>query len=205
MKKILIVILASILFLPQFAMSEKLHPQKVKVIKKFKHDKTRVVKLFGPVRKLLTDDVVFQLQELDATKRAPITLLIDSNGGSVRDGADVINAIDNLDSDLTCVITGNAFSMAAVIATSCPKLYIHKFGMVMFHEASFTVSGNIGEIERLVEIHKKFIANFEVYIARKLGIPLARLVKLEKENWWLNASEAVSCGFASAVVAQQVY
>ena len=197
MKKIIATFLVALL--PSIALSEHLQPSSVTIIPKLRYDKSRVVEIYGPIDDFLSHHAINRLKALDK-KKGQITMLIDSPGGSIAAGAEIINAMESLENPLVCLIQKDAFSMAALISTACPKLYIHKFGLVMFHEASFTVGGTIDEIKHMLTVYKRFLHNFQAYIARKLGITVEELEEREKENWWMNAEDAVKCGFARAIV-----
>lgn len=198
MKKFLAFILCCLVATPAFA--ERLRGKQiaVKEVDRLNFTPERTVVLKGVVNFPLTDAVSKRLAELDDGK--PILLVINSPGGNVAAGYDVIKTMEELDSPLTCVVDDMAYSMGAIIAAYCPRLYVHKRSSIMFHEISWTVQGN----ETTHKIRQKHAENdileMDKDIAKKLGISVKEFKAKKQIEWWMTASQAVSCGFATAIV-----
>ncbi|HUS34784.1 MAG TPA: ATP-dependent Clp protease proteolytic subunit [Verrucomicrobiae bacterium] len=80
--------------------------------------KDRAVFLSKPIDDESAKDVIAKLLFLKAVTNAPITLYINSPGGSVTAGLAIIETIESLNCEVRTVCTGRADSLAAIILAS---------------------------------------------------------------------------------------
>lgn len=97
-----------------------------------------------------TADVVKALNE--ATE--DVTLVINSPGGSVLEGLQVVNAIRNCKQKVTAKVEVMACSMGGVIALACNQLIMHKDDLLMLHNCMSYAEGNKEEIANAIESMK---------------------------------------------------
>ena len=97
-----------------------------------------------------TADVVKALNE--ATE--DVTLVINSPGGSVLEGLQVVNAIRNCKQKVTAKVEVMACSMGGVIALACNQLIMHKDDLLMLHNCMSYAEGNKEEIANVIESMK---------------------------------------------------
>lgn len=106
----------------------------------------RVVRLNDDVNEKSALEVIQKLKYLDARNpnKEDITLIINSDGGSVNQGMAIYDTMRSLKSDVKTVCEGRAYSMGAyLVAAGTPgKRYALPSCRMMFHESS---SGNRGK------------------------------------------------------------
>lgn len=95
-------------------------------------------------------DVVKALNE--ATE--DVTLVINSPGGSVLEGLQVVNAIRNCKQKVTAKVEVMACSMGGVIALACNQLIMHKDDLLMLHNCMSCVEGNKEDLANEIESMK---------------------------------------------------
>lgn len=95
-------------------------------------------------------DVVKTLNE--ATE--DVTLVINSPGGSVLEGLQVVNAIRNCKQKVTAKVEVMACSMGGVIALACNQLIMHKDDLLMLHNCMSCVEGNKEDLANEIESMK---------------------------------------------------
>lgn len=131
----------------------------------------------------------------------PIYLVFDSPGGSIGDGLDLLAFAKTLSNVHT--ISMYSASMAAFLVEALPgKRYITDDGYLMFHRAKGSFQGQfeVGEVESMLQLAKKLVLKLEKKVAARLGIPLAVYKNYAKDEWWLDADDAIKYKAADAIV-----
>lgn len=173
-------------------------------VKEMVVDPTRFVLLKAVIEQGPTDKINSKLKALDEMP-APIYMIINTPGGNVESGFELVQTVQSLKSPLICIIESKAYSMGALLASYCPKLYIHKFGMVMFHEAAYTVQGNTTQVHVRVNAIEKHLDELFSDVAKQLDIsPQAFRNKIHDE-WWISATESAAIGFTDGVIEKLTY
>ena len=75
----------------------------------------RILLVAGPVNDNMSTIVQAQLMYLDSADNLPITMHIDSPGGSVKSGLSMVDVMQYIKSDIITVNTGMAASMGSVL------------------------------------------------------------------------------------------
>ena len=162
--------------------------------------KERVVTLEGDITDEKGDEIVRQLLILASQSPAEITMLINSPGGSVSAGLSVIDTMRLIGRDITCVCTGLAASMAAVIFSEGTKRLMFPHSRVMIHQAK--VIGNIsGNSETLSQIGKHLSDTSKTVdgiLAKNTGKTLKEIAKATSFDNYMTPEEAISFGIADA-------
>lgn len=146
--------------------------------------------------------VVAQILEKDKilNKREPIYLVLDTPGGSVGAGLDLIEAVKGLDREVRTVTTFAA-SMGFITAQSLGKRYITETGVLMSHRARGGSRGQIpGELNTRVNFWTKYLKEVDKGVAKRLGITADELLQKHYDEWWMGGTEAVDAGAADKVV-----
>lgn len=102
---------------------------------------------------------------MDKENHRPITLYINSPGGDVISGLQIIDTMYSLQSEVYTVCTGQCASMAAVILSAGEKRMILPHARVMIHQVSSGTQGKVfnmkaayEETERLNDISMGILA-----------------------------------------------
>lgn len=134
----------------------------------------------------------------------PITLYINSSGGSVIDGFQAIDDVLELRRngiEVNIVVRGQAASMAAVLLQAGTKRIVGRHAFIMLHRASFAVQGDAARVEDAVEETRMLENCVYGLLAERTGKTVSywrnRLSK--RKDVWLSAEEAVACGLADEV------
>jgi len=201
--QILGAILAVVIFSNCYAEPLKATPQKIKYLSKLEIDETRTVEIKGVIQGYSANKVIEQLEALDDGK--PILIRIDSPGGEIFSGVRILKAMDEVKSPITCYVSGMAASMAAVIATACPVLFVDKLSMSMFHEYSAGYEGSRKQLKSHMAASEAMWEMLASQTAKNLGISTAEFERrIDGIEWWLSPQEAVRSGFARAIVEKVV-
>jgi len=167
--------------------------------------RSRQVTLFGAVddeKALKTTAQLLALEEEDP--EAPITLVLNSPGGSVTDGFAIYDTIRFIQPRVRVVCMGMAASIATVILLAADKedrlalpntkLLIHQVylpGVVRGQASDLEITARdlLATRDKINELY-----------ARETGQPLERIARDTNRDYWMTAEEAVDYGLIARIV-----
>ena len=140
------------------------------------------------------------LESVDA--KAPITLYINSPGGSIVDGMGIYDVIRGLSCPVHAVVTGMAASMGAIILSGCTKgqRAIMPHGEVLLHQP---LGGAQGPASDIAINAKRIIAMKEMLLkilAQNCNQPYEKLIEDCDRDYWLDPKEAVAYGICDKIL-----
>lgn len=162
------------------------HDQSTNIIN-YDFEKHRFVYINGEVNDLMAMSVTSQLRYLDAKSDDPITVFINSPGGSVTAGLAIYDCMKHgVHCDVITVATGMAASMGAFLlaAGTTGKRYATPNAEIMIHQPLGGVQGQATDIS--------LVANHIQYMKKKLATILAEecgkthkklMHDTERDNW----------------------
>ncbi len=144
----------------------------------------RRIALNGPIisgtAKWVTDRIHFYNNQ-DATK--PIFIVIDTcPGGSVMQGYRIVKAIETSKAPVHVIVKSFAASMGAVITTLADHSYAYPNAVLLHHQMSAGIGGNMTQMAEQIEIMKKWEKRLMKPLAEKLGLEMEELRKQMYEN-----------------------
>jgi ATP-dependent Clp protease protease subunit len=163
----------------------------------------RVLWLGTEVNSTTSNSLVQQLTALqleDPVK--PITLYINSPGGSIVDGMAIYDTIRRSTAPVHAVVSGMAASMGAVILSGCAKGHrsIMKHGEVLLHQPLGGARGQATDIEisanRILKMKKTLLQ----ILAENTGHPFEKLEEDCDRDYWLDAEDALAYGIIDKII-----
>ncbi len=113
----------------------------------------------------------------------PIFLVIDSSpGGSVMSGYKILKAMHGSKAPVYVVVKSYAASMAASIATLAKRSYCYPNAVVLHHQISWGVSGNLTQQREFLEEAEEWWRRLAIPIAEKMGLTLDEFITLMYEK-----------------------
>ena len=111
----------------------------------------------------------------------PITVYINSGGGSVGDGLAMMEMINRMrrrfDVRIDTVVLGYAYSMGAIVSQAGDHRSIGRFGTLMLHSTQWILSG---EDERIFKDYQQLSEHYQHTVAELF----ARRTGHRDEAWW---------------------
>jgi ATP-dependent Clp protease protease subunit len=165
--------------------------------------KARIVALFDPISPASARRVVAGLLVLDAEDSTkPITVLINSPGGSVDDGFAIYDAMRFVKSPVRAVCIGLAASAANIVLLGAPKG--NRLALpntrILLHQPSTGVQGQASDIAITAKEILKTRERLNQLLHEETGQPLAKLAEDTNRDYWLSADEAKAYGLLDRVV-----
>lgn len=109
-------------------------------------------------------------------------LIIDSNGGEVQYGMQIINEI--VKTNISCIAI-KAYSMGFAILQSCKRRYVLPHTNVMQHQMSAGIRGEFGKMTSYIHLLNQYEAYLLELQTDRIGIH-KKLFKQKTDNeWWL--------------------
>lgn len=166
--------------------------------------RNRIIKVDGAVNAEMANNVTTELLYHEISNPGvPITLLINSGGGSISDGWAIIDTMHSISSPVHTCVVGRAMSMGATILMAGAKG--HRSAMpnsrIMIHEG--TISGVDGQASDVsieayeMESTRKRLLDF--YVA-STGAPRKKLASVMTRDYYMYGQEAVEMGIIDNVM-----
>lgn len=171
-----------------------------KVILNLHLNEKRTLYLTQPVSMDVVDDLVNKLRQMEKTSSEPVYLLIDSPGGSVFDGAQLVSQMESMRAPVHTVCLKICASMAAIIHQYGKKRYALDRSVLMFHPASGAVQGQVGNMINRLKTINRYVNKFNQYIINRSGINEEEFNKIMSYELWVDAEDAKTTNFLDNIV-----
>lgn len=160
----------------------------------------RIILLNGEFNDHMSNAVIAQLLYLDTENEEPITLYINSPGGSVTSGMAILDIMLNIESEVHTVANGIAASMGAFLLACGDKRYATENSEIMIHQPLGGVQGQASDIQISAEriVHLK--GRLNKILAYKTGQDLKKIEKDADRDSWFLAKDAKDYGLIDEIV-----
>jgi len=161
----------------------------------------RRIYLFGEICDEIAYRFLTNFHTMDAYK-APIRIVLSSNGGGDGDGGAIYDAIRMSNNDVTIIGTGSVYSIAALIFQSAKLRLLTPECRFMIHNGSLEIGESI-DANKLVVMSKEVKYSndrFQRILSARSGISLKKIEKFCKNETFFSAEEACRLGFADGVL-----
>lgn len=163
----------------------------------------------GQIGKSWWDDSGMSAQEFnemfnEIPKDKPILIRINSEGGSVKDGLGIYNAIKDRRDSVTCRVDGYALSIASVIPLAASRIVSPKSAIWMIHEPWSVTQGNADDHLRAAEMLEQHANVLVDLYAEGTGKTADEIREAMKRETWIRGSQAVEWGLADEMSDESV-
>jgi ATP-dependent Clp protease protease subunit len=140
--------------------------------------------------------------ELSKYKSKPVTIRVNSPGGSVVEAQAIYNALRRHSDDggkVTIEVDALAASAASFIAMAGDEVNMAANAMMMIHKAWTFAAGNADDMRSQADILDKFDGVLADTYAARSDKGRDEIMRLLEAETWLTAAEAVELGLADAI------
>lgn len=167
--------------------------------------KSRQIQVNGVVDNKLATRVIASLLALEQEDHeSPITMIVNSPGGSVTDGFAIYDTMRFIGPDVRVVCTGLAASIATVILLGAPKeqRLATPNTKLLIHQPMLSgqVIGQATDLEIRTKDLLQTRERINQLLAAETGQPLERIEQDTNRDYWMTADEAVEYGLIARVV-----
>jgi ATP-dependent Clp protease protease subunit len=167
----------------------------------------RRIKLNGPIITGTADYICERIHFFNnEAKDKPIFIVIDNcPGGSVMQGYRIVKAMESSSAPVHVIVKSFAASMAAVITTLADHSYAYPNAIILHHQMSSGIWGNMTDIEQTVKTMKEWERRLAEPVAAKMGINVAEFKQQMYEHrktgdWDEFADQAVKLKWVNTIV-----
>jgi ATP-dependent protease ClpP protease subunit len=153
----------------------------------------------GAIGEAVTAEYV--LAELARIGPVPLTVKINSQGGSVSEGVAIYEALRQHPGAVTVEVVGWALSIASVIAMAGKNIRMASTALVMMHNPWVTATGNAGELRKTADT-LDLVGKTLLRAYARCGQSEAKLRAWMEAETWFDAEQAVKAGLADEVIGE---
>lgn len=130
----------------------------------------------------------------------PITVIVNSPGGSVLAGLALYDFLQKLRGDghhVTIICLGMAASMGGILLQAGDKRLIGANARVLIHAVSGGTTGTVHAMEDRVGFSRSLWESLKQILATRSVLSAEEIEeRAHRKDWWLSAQEAIDLGFA---------
>lgn len=166
--------------------------------------KDRVIMLHGAIDDVVSTNIVMQLLILESeNKQKPISIYINSPGGSVYDFLSIVDTMQCLKCPIVTVGFGLVASAASFILSCGTKgsRFVLPNTRIMIHQPHGNTSG--GQVTDIEIQTKEFIflkEKLNRMITERSNIPLAKMKQIMERDRYLSSEEAIEIGLVDSII-----
>jgi len=127
-------------------------------------------------------------------EKLPIYLFINSPGGAVHSGFDLIDFIESYHFPIITIGTGRVASMAFLVLLAGKEKYLTPNSHILIHQISTMIGGKrqdiLDYVKHIEDLHNQIIK----FITSRTNLKTKEVEELLSRESWLNAEEATSKG-----------
>lgn len=165
-------------------------------------EENRRIYLIGAITDNRASNFLMALQSLDS-KEGPITVILNSPGGSTYAGYTIYDAITLAQNPVIVQGIGKVFSMAVLILQAGDLRVLTPQAELMVHDVYASIQNDEMEIKDAGKLANDLVENNRRYqrlVAKRCKMSPAKLAKLCAKETYLRAEEAVELGFADQIL-----
>lgn len=166
----------------------------------------RTIILNSEIDESILETVVLPLQQFEKDDSvAPVTLYLNTPGGSVADGLMLCNIIDNYKKKLNIIVPSYACSMGTIILCSGnnnPNVtkYAYPFSFALIHSGQTLVGGEATSVEDIVSFNKEVDNRIREYIIKNTNITEEMYNEHHRKQWYISAPQMVAFGLVDKII-----
>lgn len=173
-----------------------------------RHLMNRRIFIYGEINENTANNFLSQMLYLEQESLEPITIYINSPGGSVNAGLVIYDCIQASEVEINIVCAGTAASMAAVLFAGGQKghRYILPHSKVMIHEP-LLAGGLGGSASSIKNISDSILETREIVngiLAKHTGKTVKEINKATSFDNYMNSKEAIEFGICDEIV-EKIY
>lgn len=161
---------------------------------------TRHLLLYGKIDTEKAKDITEKLITLNSINHDPISMWINSNGGSVSDGFSIIDCMKGLEAKIYTVIGGRASSMAGLISIVGTKRFITEHSIWMSHDVFGGVEDYLTKIEARSDFYKTLQKQVFDHLRKYTKLSEAEITKARHQELWLSPKECLKKGIVDKIL-----
>ncbi len=135
----------------------------------------------------------------------PITLILNTPGGSVADGLMLCNIIDNYTKPLEIIVPSYSCSMGTIILCSGNKnpnvtKKCYPFSFALFHSGQTYVGGESTSVDDVIDFNRSVDNKIKEYVVQNTNITEELYQQHHRKQWYISAEEMLEYGLVNEII-----
>lgn len=135
----------------------------------------------------------------------PITIYINTPGGSVHDGFTLVSAIQRLKSPTKVIVLGYAYSMGALIlmAGANNKNVVrqcYEFSTGLLHGGSQLISGSNSAVKDYFHFHEKYEKRIKNFVTSHSKVTEEEYEKVDRYELYFDSDQMLELGLVDEII-----
>ena len=154
----------------------------------------------------ILETIVLPLKDFEKdTSTEPVTLILNTPGGSVADGLMLCNIIDNYKKPLEIIVPSYSCSMGTIILCSGNKnpnitKKCYPFSFALFHSGQTIVGGETTTVDDIVDFNRGVNARIRDYVIENTNISPELYDSHYRKQWYLTAQEMLEYHLVDEII-----
>ena len=171
--------------------------------------KNRTIVLNAEIDESILETVVLPLKDFEEQESdKPVTLILNTPGGSVADGLMLCNIIDNYKKPLEIIVPSYSCSMGTIILCSGNKnpnviKKAYPFSFALFHSGQTYVGGESTSVEDVMNFNKSVDNKIRDYIIANTNITEELYDAHHRKQWYISAEEMLKYGLIDEIIGSE--
>ena len=167
--------------------------------------KDRIIILSGEIDDNLSNIVIAELLYLDSLNNDPISIYINSPGGSITSGMAIYDTMNFIKSKVSTVCIGIAASMAAFLLSSGEKgmRYALPNSEVMIHQPLGGAHGQATEIKIAAERILKLKEKLNKILSNNTNQNIKKIEQDTERDYFMSSQEALEYGLVDKILEKE--
>lgn len=164
--------------------------------------KDRIIMLSGEINDNLSNVIIAELLYLDSLNNDPISIYINSPGGSITSGMAIYDTMNFIKSKVSTVCVGMAASMAAFLLSSGEKgmRYALPNSEVMIHQPLGGAQGQATEIKIAAERILKLKEKLNKILSKNTNQNIKKIEDDTERDYFMSSKEALNYGLIDKIL-----
>ena len=168
--------------------------------------KQRTIILNSEIDESILETVVLPLKDFERQESdKPVTLILNTLGGSVADGLMLCNIIDNYKKPLEIIVPSYSCSMGTVIlcaGNNNPNVTkkCYPFSFALFHSGQTIVGGETTTVDDIVDFNRDVNARIRDYVIKNTNISPELYDSHYRKQWYLTAQEMLEYHLVDEII-----
>lgn len=137
--------------------------------------------------------------------RKPIYIIIDSPGGDVQATLTIIDAIKLSHTPVITVNIGAAYSGGFFVFINGDRRIAYPHSTFLYHEGCTEMGGDANKFQNWSDFYKKILLRLKETTLSNTKITPELYEEKRRDDWWIEAEEAVSLGIADEICHKLIY
>ena len=164
--------------------------------------KDRIIMLSGEINDNLSNVIIAELLYLDSLNNDPISIYINSPGGSITSGMAIYDTMNFIKSKVSTVCVGMAANMAAFLLSSGEKgmRYALPNSEVMIHQPLGGAQGQATEIKIAAERILKLKEKLNKILSKNTNQNIKKIENDTERDYFMSSEEALNYGLIDKIL-----